>query len=145
MATTFTQVVDGMSVTSKLSTDVVKAEVLLDLTSAELSSAVSGDTIQCLKIPENAIVTKVGWYTILKDTTATGTLGDGDTADGWDAAVDFTTTGNNGFSTEGTDTFAPGKFYTSADTIDVVLGADNAGTGKVMIFAHYSVAANDLA
>lgn len=144
MAVTFTALVSGASAIAKLSNDVVKAEVLVDLTLAALAGAVTTDVIQCIKVPENAIVTKVGWYTVVADTTAQATIGDATTANGWDAAADFTTIGNNGFSLEGTDTYALGKFYTVADTIDITLSADSAEIGKIMVFAEYSVASTNL-
>lgn len=97
----------------------------VDLTAE--TTLVSTDIYQCLAIPADTLVMQV---TIELTTVATGTaltctVGDGTTADGWDAAVDLKTAVGWSVSAVGTDTYAVaasmGKFYDDADSIDITL------------------------
>ena len=105
------------------------------------ATAVSAaDVVQALKIPANALVTRV--TTIIRTAegaTCTATVGDGTTADGWDASVNLNAAaGTTLRSLEATDTYGVGVFYSSADTIDLVMGHDT-DAAKVTVMAEYSM------
>ena len=104
-----------------------------------VTNVASADVVQALKIPANAFVTNV--FVVVRTAegaTCTATVGDGDTANGWDASTDFNATANTETAgLAGTDTFATaGKFYAAADTIDFTMN-NAAATGKVTIGAIY--------
>ena len=69
-----------------------------------------------------------------EDTTSTFSVGDGVTPAGWDAAINMETVGNY-IPVTGTDAYmtANGKYYSTADTIDITLSAHAVDTGIVEI------------
>lgn len=89
-------------------------------------------TVAALTIPKNTLVLQV--YTVVVTAageTCTATVGDGDSATGWDASVDLNATAGTRYAgIVGTDAFAVGKLYSTADTVDVVVTL-NGGTGSV--------------
>jgi len=108
---------------------------LVDL--ADITSGVSGtDVVQLLDIPAGMYVTNVG---ICVDTApviqvgaglTAGTVGDGDDPNGWLTSYE-TGNGISGCSQSqavGTAAYYTGKEYTSADTIDLVIGNLNKHT-----------------
>jgi hypothetical protein len=99
----------------------------VDLTSGAVTDA---DVYQCLAIPADTLVmqVKIEVTTAATGTTNTATVGDGDGAASWDASVNLkATAGTWTTSTVGTDTYAVaasmGKFYETADSIDLVMTA----------------------
>jgi hypothetical protein len=89
---------------------------------------------QVLVIPKNTLVMQV---TVVVDTAAVGStltadLGDASGDNSWNDAIDIKTAGTYIFSTVGTDAYGSaanmGKFYTAADTIDLVIEASTAIT-----------------
>lgn len=101
----------------------------------------SSDVVQALKIPALAFVHNV--FVVIRTAeggTCTATVGDGDSANGWDASTDFNAAANTETAgLAGTDSFATaGKFYASADTIDFTMNND-ADAAKVTIIALYSM------
>ncbi len=106
---------------------------------------VVNDVYQLLAIPANTLVTGVHikWLTAAVATSGTIDVGDGAGTASWDGAVDTkTTAGTFTHSTVGTDAYAvaasQGKFYASADSIDVLIKAAHADTTagpKFTIFA----------
>lgn len=106
---------------------------------------VANDIYQALAIPANTLVmnVKVKFLTAMLGTSGTLDIGDGTTADGWDAAIDAkTAAGTFTHSVIGTDTYAvaaaQGKFYAAADTIDVkikAIHADATAGAKFTVYA----------
>ena len=110
------------------STYVQKNEAVINFSE---TACLSGDVVQCLDIPANSVVFKVG-AKVLTAEAGTHTLGDGADVDGYLTALDSSSTG---VSLAG-GALAGGKYYSVADTIDLVLGADM-DSGKVSVFALY--------
>ena len=80
-------------------------------------------TTQALVIPAGTHVINVFSHVVTAaNATCTATLGDGDSATGWDAAINLTAAaGTRLAGVIGTDAFAVGKRYASADTIDATI------------------------
>lgn len=78
-------------------------------------------TLNALTIPANTLVLDVFTTVVTSaNATCTATIGDGDSATGWDASVNMVVAaGTRAASAKGTDAFAlAGKVYSSQDTID---------------------------
>lgn len=113
----------------------------IDLTGGAITQ---GDVYQCLALPANVLVESVH---IRVDTPAVGTtltmnVGDGGSTAGWIGSTSGkATAGTYDHSTVGTDARAVaadnGYFYTSADSIDVVMTTATAITAgpKFTLFA----------
>jgi len=111
------------------------AENFLDFAANPVLAA---DVIQALSIPKGALVTKVICHVATAEgATCTATVGDGDSAAAWDASVNLNSATTQA-SLEATDTYGAGKVYTSADTIDLVMGHDT-DAAKVLVLAQYVV------
>jgi len=113
----------------------------VDLTGGAITQA---DVYQCLAVPEDTLVlqVKIEWLTAAVGTTLTTNIGDGDGTNSWDASVDGkSTAGTWTTSLVGTDAYAAaaaiGKFYETADTIDMVMTTATAITAgpKFTIYA----------
>ena len=103
---------------------------------------ISTDVINALNIPANTLVLQVRTVVLVQSvaTALTATVGDGDAADGWDAAIDFEgAVGDETVSRHGTDAHAAtgdGKRYAAADTIDLVMTVNTVTTwGKIRVIA----------
>lgn len=120
-----------------IGTSPVFAQNLIDFSATACGSA---EVVQALKIPAGALVTDV--WVIVKTAeggTATATVGDGDSANGWDASTNLNATaGTVTSSLKGTDAFAVGKYYATADTIDLTLN-NACDAAKVIVCARYSM------
>lgn len=112
-----------------------------DLTAGAITQA---NIYQVLAIPANVLVkaVKILWVTPAVGTTLTIDVGDGAGSNSWDASVDGkTTAGAWTHSAVGTDAYAAaaarGKFYSSADSIDMVMTTATSITAgpKFTIFA----------
>ncbi len=108
----------------------------------------SGDVLNVLNVKAGWLVLGVGLKIITAaGGTCTGTVGDGDDANGWDAssvnlnAAAGTVTLVSAALTEGTpntftDALFGGKYYTADDTIDITLDAGSSiAAGEVTAFA----------
>lgn len=110
-----------------------------------VTASASGDTLQLIDIPARTLVKGVAVVILtVEDSTLTGTFGDGADVDGWiKGAVNFesavnTTYVSGDILTEGTpnvqaDAYYPGKYYATADTIDVVMSANAGDTAKFLV------------
>lgn len=110
-----------------------------------VNNSASGDTIQLFDIPAKTLVKSVTVIILtIEDSTLTGTFGDGDDVDGWILGpVNFESSVNTTYVsgdilTEGTpnvqeDLYYPGKYYATADTIDVVMSANAGDTAKFLV------------
>ena len=109
----------------------------LDFSATGVSSA---DVVQALKIPANSLVTEVSvTVRTAEGGTCTATVGDGAGASSWDAATNLNATADTVTSSvKGTDAYAVGKFYSSADTIDLTMN-NAAATAVINVAATYMV------
>jgi large exoprotein involved in heme utilization and adhesion len=106
---------------------------------------VGGVTVPVLDVPAGTLVLRAGYTVITPEGgTAAGTLGDGADVDGYIAAVNLNSAaGTKAISalalTEGTPNtvagYSNGKFYTAADTIDLVLAQNDMDTAVVEFWA----------
>jgi len=106
----------------------------IDFSETEVSAA---DVVQALKIPANTYVKNV--YVLVKTAegaTCTATVGDATDPNGWDASTNLNASaGTVTAGLAGTDDYATaGKFYSTADTIDLVMGHAT-DAAKVIVFA----------
>jgi len=114
---------------------VMKNEAVIDFT---LNPCISGDVVQALDIPAGAFVTAVVTNVITADAN-TVDVGDATDPNGWDASIDTSSTGvilgNGAYASAG------GKYYASADTIDLTI-TNNMDTGKISVVASYFMLEN---
>jgi len=97
-------------------------------TAAGATAVGAGDGVAAIAIPANTYVLKVGVnVTTAEGGTLTIDIGDGSDADGWIDGVDANAVASYGPTyvlTEGTPNtvigYSYGKYYTAADTIDVI-------------------------
>lgn len=116
---------------------VAECQVDFSLTAASL-----GDVLQLITLPQGAVVDNAKAYIVTAaGKTATMSLGDGTTPNGWDASVNLNATAGTMTRTlEATDTYGVGKLYTATDTIDAVITAGTSLTaGKFNVYVEYSV------
>lgn len=134
---TVTDFVDKTQEAALIGTNVVKAQNVLDFAARPVAQ---NDVVQALKIPAGAYVTRV----IVRVDTAEGDtctvdVGDGDDPNGFDDAVSLNATaGSVTTSTAGTDAYAEGRGYGSADTIDLTMD-HAADAAKVTVAATYFI------
>ena len=101
-------------------------EYELDCSKRNLASA---DIAQLISVPANTFVQAVMWQVkTAEGAAATATLGDGDDVDGFNigrgATIDLNALGGNSSGPIGTSAgYTDGKYYPTADTIDLVAGA----------------------
>lgn len=104
------------------------------------------DVIQAIQIPAKSLVLAVGYdVTTAFDDMADTDVGDAATADGYFDGKDWTSTGsacswvttfNEAAPNTTLDAFSLGKYYSAADTIDIVKKSANATTaGVVRLYA----------
>lgn len=123
------------SATQVIGTQCFKTENLVDMTAL---TPASGDTIQCIKVQEGSFITRVSAMVVVAEgaNTLGFDLGDDGAVNAWDDAVSL-----NGSakvitrSLEATDANGVGKYYSGADTIDMVVNDASVDTGKYLIIA----------
>lgn len=103
----------------------VDNSVVIKNTVVANASHLNGDVLQVMKVPAGLKVKSVSIKIVTPAvaTTYTSHVGDGDDADGFDAAIDLEAAAGTVYHTAiGTDAYgASGKLYTAADTIDMTL------------------------
>lgn len=93
----------------------------------------AADVVELIKLPARSYVVKVFYHVITGDATQTLNIGDGANVAGYVAAADVATAGTSGV---GAGAFATGKFYATADTIDLEVPVGKAlDTLKVRVVA----------
>lgn len=98
------------------STEVAVAQEVLDFT---ITPCVSGDVVQAINVPAGTLVESVKLF-VETAGTSTVTVGDGDSQVGWLASTSIASTGAKLVDITGAAPYAlQGKYYASADTIDV--------------------------
>lgn len=116
------------------------AAIVAARAAAGATALAASDVLEVLPVPANTIVRNVGL--VVTSTAASGTIaiGDGSAAAGYLAAQAVSSAGTfGGVPVLSSGAFAPtlsgGKVYTSADTIDVTIGAAVPSTAVVRVFA----------
>lgn len=117
--TTITIHTDGQPTVDDLSTRKMIQFAEIDFAK---NPAAAADVVQVLNIPAGAIVTRVcAVVKTAEGAAATATVGDASGANSWDASLDLNAASYQS-SIVGTDAYANGKYYATADTIDLTLG-----------------------
>jgi len=94
----------------------------------------AADVVELINVPAGTYVAKVFYKVQTADATQTLNVGDGADVDGWVAAADVGTAGNT--AAGGGAFAAAGKYYTTADTIDLEVPSTKAlDTLKVVVSA----------
>jgi len=120
----------------------VMKEILTINTTNFATGWATGDIIQVFDVPADTIVRDVILnVTTACDSTATGatatvTVGDAVTANGFDASADIATVGVYRTAAADTNGALDGKHYLTTDTIDIVVTTDaTLTTGVIEVFA----------
>jgi hypothetical protein len=135
---------DGRYPVVNVGTKPFKSEVFLNFA---LRPTIVDDVVEAIKVPANCHITKLYWYVVLGDAGVTGVeIGDGVDPNGYEAAADFQTTGNEGGMLDA-DAYGAtaGHFYAADDTIDIVIKGATADTLKLVLVAEGTILDTDLA
>ena len=131
-------------------TKVTRMEVVLDFakiaaarTAAGATALASGDVLEVIPVPAKALVMRVGYdVTTAEGATATFDLGDGSDTDGYLNDADLNAVGSGVMAltlASGTPNtvagYSNGKYYSAANTIDVLLNNSSIDTAVVRIWA----------
>ena len=110
----------GINKVSSVTVDLNFATITTERAAAGLTALAAGDVLEVIKVPTNTLVTHVALnVTTAEGGTLTVDVGDGDNPDGYLDGVNANATAAY-LTVAGTDAFEAGKFYTAADTIDIV-------------------------
>lgn len=135
--THFTTYTDGTAITAASGGNAASAPAMYALEGifdAAQRNLAAEDTAAVITIPAGTYVYAVFYEVITGDATQTMDVGDGDDPNGWVAAADVATAGNTGV---GAGALAGGKYYATADTLDIQAPATKAFDAlKVRIVAH---------
>jgi hypothetical protein len=131
-------------------TKVTRMEVVLDFakiaaarTAAGATALASGDVLEVIPVPAKTLVMRVGYdVTTAEGATATFDLGDASDTDGYLNDADLNAVGSGVMAltlASGTPNtvagYSNGKYYSAADTIDVLLNNSSIDTAVVRIWA----------
>ena len=123
-------VAKGINKVSSISVDLNFATITTERAAAGLTALTSADILEVIRIPANTYVTSVALnVTTAEGGTLTVDVGDGVNPDGYLDGVNANATAAY-LTVAGTDAYESGKYYTAADTIDIVL--NNAADAAVM-------------
>jgi hypothetical protein len=110
--------------------------------SRKITYADTGSTVAVIDVPAKTLIPPKGVVCVVTTLCAGGTplldVGDGDNTDGWIDQTDITATSTGTYSGDETSTAAyidNGRYYSSADTIDVVVSASMTA-GEAYVFAY---------
>ena len=110
----------GINKVSSVTVELNFATITTERAAAGLTALAAGDILEVIKVPANTLVTHVALnVTTAEGGTLTVDVGDGDNPDGYLDGVNANATAAY-LTVAGTDAFEAGKFYTAADTIDIV-------------------------
>jgi hypothetical protein len=151
MTTYTTYSTDGSTIATKsgaASTSPPKYAVIHNDIDFAKRNVIAADVVEALSIPANTMVQHVGIHVLSGEASQTMSVGDGDGTSSWLSAKDVATTGNvycsalaltAGSASTYVETitgYSGGKFYSAADTIDILVPSNKAYTTlKVRIFA----------
>ena len=120
----------GINRVSSITVDLDFAAITTARAAAGLTALGAADILEVIKVPAKTLVTHVALeVTTAEGGTLTLDVGDGDNPDGYLDGVNGNATAAY-LTVAGTDAFEAGKYYTAADTIDIVL--NNAADAAVM-------------
>tara|TARA_R100000231_G_scaffold47840_2_gene40966 strand:- start:10696 stop:11151 length:456 start_codon:yes stop_codon:yes gene_type:complete len=120
----------GINKVSSVTVDLNFATITTERAAAGLTALTSADILEVIKVPAQTLVTHVALeVTTAEGGTLTVDVGDGDNTDGYLDGVNANATAAY-LTVAGTDAYEAGKYYTAADTIDIVL--NNAADAAVM-------------
>ena len=120
----------GINKVSSVTVDLNFATITTERAAAGLTALTSADVLEVIKVPAQTLVTHVALeVTTAEGGTLTVDVGDGDNTDGYLDGVNANATAAY-LTVAGTDAYEAGKYYTAADTIDIVL--NNAADAAVM-------------
>ena len=130
MGTAAAHVAAGINKVSSVTVELNFATITTDRAAAGLTALGAADVLEVIRIPAQTLVTNVALeVTTAEGGTLTIDVGDGDNPDGYLDGVNGNATAAY-LTVAGTDAFEAGKYYTAADTIDIVL--NNAADAAVM-------------
>lgn len=133
---TYTTYKDGKTIAAASGGNYAGSPVVTILTGtydASRRALAAADVAEVINIPAGTYVMKVFYRVLTADATQTLNVGDDADPDGYVAAADVGTAGNNGV---GAGALATGKYYATANTIDVEVPATKAfDTLKVIVSA----------
>jgi hypothetical protein len=133
---TYTTYTDGATVTASGGSNAAgfpDVTVITNVFDAGRRNLAAADVVQLISIPAKTYVLKVMYEVLTEDATQTLNIGDGTDPDGYTVAGDVGTAGNTAV---GAGAFATGKYYSTADTIDLEVPVGKAlDTLKVRVCA----------
>jgi hypothetical protein len=121
MATAYTTYSDGKTIANASGYNAAgapAATVITGVFDASKRNLTSGDSAAVVTIPANTFVHNVAIEVLTADATQTADVGDGDITDGW--GEDLSLADLATVMDEDADLNVSGKFYSAADTIDVL-------------------------
>jgi hypothetical protein len=135
-------VAKGINKVSTISVTLDFAAITTARAAAGLTALAATDVLEVIRVPANTYVTNVALnVTTAEGGTLTVDVGDGDNPDGYLDGVNANATAAY-LTVAGTDAYESGKFYTAADTIDVV--TVNAADTAVMTLTAVMVDCSEL-
>tara|TARA_B100002019_G_scaffold292885_1_gene317626 strand:+ start:4183 stop:4638 length:456 start_codon:yes stop_codon:yes gene_type:complete len=130
MGTGAAHVAAGINKVSSVTVELNFATITTERAAAGLTALTSADILEVIKVPAQTLVTHVALeVTTAEGGTLTVDVGDGDNPDGYIDGVNANAAAAY-ITVAGTDAYEQGRFYTAADTIDIVL--NNAADAAVM-------------
>jgi hypothetical protein len=121
MATAYTTYSNGTTIANASGYNAAgapAATVITGVFDASKRNLTSGDSAAVVTIPANTFVHNVAIEVLTADATQTADVGDGDITDGW--GEDLSLADLATVMDEDADLNVSGKFYSAADTIDVL-------------------------
>lgn len=111
---------------------------LTTVVSGAITDGDTGDTVQCIEVPAGTFIPPYGVSLYVAEAFAGGTplldVGDGADVDGWVDQTENTATSTGWYSGTASAYAVAGKYYSAADTIDVVVSASlTDGTAYVVV------------
>lgn len=107
--------------------------------SAAITEANNGTTVLAIDVPAKTLVPAYGVHFLVTEAFAGGTpsftVGDGDDVDGWMTSANITEATIGAYNSVAAAYAITGKYYATADTIDVVVDDTTLtnGTGYVIV------------
>lgn len=116
-------------------------KILVDMSVIQPASA---DVIQFYNVGEGTFITRVSCMIVVAEGGAANIdIGDGDAVNGFDDAVDINAAAKViTRSLEATDAYGIGKYYSAADTLDIVVNSASVDTAKILIIVEGNYVSN---
>lgn len=129
---------------------VTRMEVVLDFaaiaaarSAAGAAALASGDVVEIMPVPAKTLVLRVGYdVTTAEGATATFDLGDGSDTDGYLNDISLNSVASGAMALTLAEAapntvagYTNGKYYSAADTIDILLNNDGINAAKVRVWA----------